>query len=141
MGVRDSWNELGTGGKILVGLLVGGVVVVVGLVLLVILAAVVGSFVLGVGETSSAGATPQASFTVDYDAASETAEITHDGGDAVPADELSVEAGDRTVAWEDGDGEVSAGDSTAVDAAPGTTVRVVWSGDGESAVLMRATVE
>jgi len=31
MGVRDSWNELGTGGKVLVGLLlVGGGVLVVG---------------------------------------------------------------------------------------------------------------
>jgi len=53
MGVRDSWNELGTGGKVLVGLLVGGGVLVVGLVLLVILAAVVGSFVLGMGESTS----------------------------------------------------------------------------------------
>ncbi|MCU4798789.1 type IV pilin N-terminal domain-containing protein [Halobacteria archaeon HArc-gm2] len=112
----------------------------VGLILLIILAAVLGSFVLGMGE-SSAAATPQASFTVDYDAAGETAEITHDGGDAIPADELSVETGDRTVAWDDGDGEVTAGDSTAVDAAPGTTVSVVWSAHGESAVLMRATVE
>lgn len=116
-------------------------VVVVGLVLLLVLAAVIGSFVLGMGESSSATATPQATFTAEYDAASETTEISHDGGDAIPANELSAEAGDRTVAWDDGDGTVTAGDSTAVDAAPGTTVSVVWNGDGESAVLMRATVE
>ncbi|SFR93432.1 Protein of unknown function [Halomicrobium zhouii] len=141
MGVRDSWNELGTGGKILVGLVVGGVVVVVGLILLLILAAVIGSFVLGMGEPSTATAMPQVTFSVEYDAAAETAEITHDGGDAIPADELSVETGDRTVAWDDGDGEVTAGESVAVDASPGTTVSVVWNGDGESAVLSRTTVE
>jgi FlaG/FlaF family flagellin (archaellin) len=141
MGVRDSWNELGTGGKVLVGLLVGGGVLVVGLVLLVILAAVVGSFVLGMGESTSATATPQVSFTADYDTAGETAEILHDGGDGIPADELSVETGDRTVEWDDADGAVTAGDSTVVDASPGTTVSVVWNGDGESAVLLRTTVE
>lgn len=41
----------------------------------------------------------------------------------------------------DSDGTVTAGDSTVVEASPGTTVRVVWtSGDG-SMVLSRATMK
>lgn len=139
MGVRDSWNELGTGGKILVGLLVGGVVVVVGLVLLVVLAAVVGSFVLGVGDASQS-TTPTASFAFEHDVPNETAEITHDGGDSIPADELSVETDEGTVGWDDEDGTVTVGDSVVVDAARGTTIRVVWSDGSESMVLAQSTV-
>lgn len=139
MGLRDSWNELGTGGKVLVGLAVGGVVLVVGLVVLLILAAVVGSFVLGMGDTAET-TMPQASFTVDYDASNETAEITHSGGESIPASGLDVETGERTVEWDDGDGDVTAGDSMTVDANRGTTVRVIWRGDGESAVLSRTTL-
>lgn len=140
MGLRDSWNELGTGGKLLVGVFVGGVVLVVGLVVLVLLAAVIGSFALGMGEEAGATA-PQISFATDYDAGSETAEITHDGGDSVEAGDLRIETDDGTVAWDAGDGSVDPGDSTTVDASPGSTVSIVWSSGGESMVLSRTTVE
>lgn len=134
MGVRESWNELGTGGKILIGLAVGGVVLVVGIVLLVILAAVLGSFVLGMGE-QTAGTAPQMSIVYEYDESSESVEITHDGGDSVEAGDLLIETDDGTVPWEDSDGTVTAGDSTVVDASDGTTVRVVWVGEEETRVL------
>lgn len=140
MGVRESWNELGTGGKVLVGLLVGGVVLVVGLVLLVILAAVLGSFVLGMGEPA-AQASPQLSVAFDYDDSTETVEIIHDGGDSVEAADLLIETEDGTFGWEDPDGTVSAGDSTVVDASPGTKVQVVWVGGEETTVLAEMTTQ
>lgn len=141
MGVRESWNELGTGAKILVGLVVAGVVLVVGLVLLLILTTVVASFVLGLGGSPDGVAMPQASMAGDYDASSEMLEITHDGGDAIEAAALRIETDDGTIDWNDQDGEVTAGDSTTVEATPGTTVRVVWVGDEESSTLFRQTVQ
>ena len=139
MSLRESWDELGTGGKVLIGVAVGGFVLVVGLVLLVILAAVIGSFVLGMGDTAAA-TSPQISVAVDYDASTETAEVIHEGGDSIEADSLLVETDAGTFEWEDGDGTVTAGDSTTVDASAGTTVRVVWVGGEESAVLAETTV-
>lgn len=139
MGVRDSWNELGTGGKVLIGLLVSVVVLVVGIVLLIILAAVIGSFVLGTGDAPDGMSSPQISMSQDYDASSEAVEITHEGGDSVDADKLRIETDERTFEWEDEDGTVEPGDSTVVDASPGTTVRVIWNSGAESMVLFRTT--
>ncbi|MFY4811287.1 type IV pilin [Haloarcula sp. AONF1] len=71
---------------------------VIGVILMVaitvILAAVIASFVLGLGDTASQ-TTPQASFSWDYeqDNPSDTTgnvTITHDGGDSIPAQELYV---------------------------------------------------
>lgn len=140
MGVRESWNELGTGGKVLIGLVVGGTVLVVGLVLLIILAAVLGSFVLGMGDQAAA-TTPQVSFDGDYDTSGETMEITHTGGESIAATDLHIETDDQVLEWEDEDGTVGAGDSAVVDVSPGTTVRVVWNGEGESAVLFSQTAQ
>lgn len=140
MGVRETWSELGTGAKILIGAVVGGVVLVVGIVLLLVLAAVVGAFALDLGE-SSGQASPQASFAAEYDAGDETVDVTHDGGDAIRATALTVEVGDRAHQWEDDDGSVTAGDSMVVEATPGTTVRVVWTDGDESTVLFRGTTE
>lgn len=140
MGVRETWSELGTGVQLLLGLFVGGVVLVVGIVVLVVLAAVVGSFALGMGE-STGTASPEVDFTGEYDASSETFEITHQGGESVQAATLTVEAGDRTSQWADEDSSVTAGDSMVVDATSGTTVRVVWDDGTESMVLYRTTAE
>jgi len=66
---------------------------VIGVILMVaitvILAAVIASFVLGLGETTSD--TPTASFSFDYDS-SGTPEvtITHDSGDPIPAQNLII---------------------------------------------------
>lgn len=139
MGVRESWNELGTGGKVLIGLVVGGAVLVVGLVLLIILAAVLGSFVLGMGDQAVA-TTPQLSIDAEYDASSEVAEITHEGGDTVEAANLQIKTDDRTFEWEDEDGAVTAGDSVVIDVSQGTEVRVVWTGEGESVVMFDGPV-
>jgi flagellin-like protein len=82
-----------------------GVSPVIGVVLMVavvvILAAVIGAFVLGLGGNQQA--TPQASFS--YDAQSQA--LTMSGGDSIPSGQLSVEGG---AAGFSGDGDVSAGD-------------------------------
>ena len=125
---------------------------VIGVILMVaitvILAAVIGTFVLGLGE--SVQSTPQAKFAFDYQ--NDNVTITHEGGDAIPSEELSVTGSSNltyqldngnpaddtlpnaSVSFESmgaGD-EVSAGTSvTMTKATSGNfntdTVRVVWS--------------
>lgn len=140
MGVRESWNELGTGGKILIGVVVAGVVLFA-LAVLAILALVLGSFAVGMGDASSASTSPQMAFSADYDASNETAEIIHEGGHSVESAELLIKTADRTFEWEDQDEKVSAGDSTVIEVSPDTTVRVVWTGEEESTVLFSETVQ
>ncbi|WP_136600821.1 type IV pilin [Salinigranum halophilum] len=113
---------------------------VIGVILMVaitvILAAVIGTFVLGLGDQVSETA-PQAQFTFDFDDSADELTVTHDGGDAIEANRLSV-AGDIDssspgVSNVDSSGVVttalSAGDSFAVatDGSSNPTVRVVWS--------------
>ncbi|WP_318569925.1 type IV pilin N-terminal domain-containing protein [Salinigranum marinum] len=123
---------------------------VIGVILMVaitvILAAVIGTFVLGLGDQVSQSA-PQAQFTFEFSdsTSSESITITHDGGDAVSADQLSVNVA-GTEAWNTSDtatnygspspewtGEVSAGDSLGLTTtsggtiSSGDTVRVIWS--------------
>ncbi|MCU4800079.1 type IV pilin N-terminal domain-containing protein [Halobacteria archaeon HArc-gm2] len=67
---------------------------VIGVILMVaitvILAAVIASFVLGLGDQAQQ-TTPQASFSFDYDAsANENLTITHDGGDTIDPARLQV---------------------------------------------------
>ncbi|WP_018256511.1 type IV pilin [Halomicrobium katesii] len=141
MGIRESWNELGTGGKILVGLAVGVVLLAVLLVVLVVLAAVLASFVLGVGD-EAAQTTPTVSFDFDYDDSTTTTTIRHEMGDSIPASQLRVVVGERRVGWADGggavsgdDGEVVAGDSITVDTQPGDRISVVYDGPDTTSTL------
>jgi len=135
MRLRERWNELDTAMKIVVGLGVGTGVLFVAIPILLVLAAVVASFVLGLGDPEAgAPETPQAAFDFDLADDLESATITHHGGDTVQADRLTVEAGDRAVGW-DGTGGVSAGDSTTVETNPGETVAIVWQGEEESMIL------
>jgi flagellin-like protein len=100
-----------------------GVSPVIGVVLMVavvvILAAVIGAFVLGLGGDQQAA--PQASFT--YDGTN----LVHDGGNTIPADELSYSVSGGTASDWGGTGDVSAGSSTAVTATAGDTIRVIWT--------------
>jgi flagellin-like protein len=65
---------------------------VIGVILMVaitvILAAVIGTFVLGLGDQVSESA-PQAQFTFDFDG-DDQVNITHDGGDAINAEDLNI---------------------------------------------------
>jgi len=74
-----------------------GVSPVIGVILMVaitvILAAVIGTFVLGLGDSLQQA--PQANLDVSSDAANSTT-ISHNGGDAIPVSDLSVSIGDET---------------------------------------------
>ena len=115
---------------------------VIGVILMVaitvILAAVIGTFVLGLGSQVSQ-TTPQASFSFDFDGTSEV-DITHDGGATLDQDNsnsvnITSESGSPT-SWAL---PISAGDTeTYSDSlASGEDVRVIWesSGGDQTAVL------
>lgn len=120
--------------------------------LLVVLAAVVGTFVLGVSSSASGGGsgsggareTPQVSFAFEYSSDTQLVTVTHQGGDSVPAEELQVayeSNGEVAVdTWQDDDdGRVTAGDSFTTEGPvdSGSAVRVVWqSSDGSGGAVL-----
>jgi len=123
---------------------------VIGVILMVaitvILAAVIGTFVLNLGQGIQQTA-PQASFSFDYNTDTNVT-ITHETGDTIDAARLTtsgLEAG--SVEWDGHNGltgSVSAGTSAEFNNSAnwdGETVRVVWeSEDGSSsATLSRST--
>jgi flagellin-like protein len=124
---------------------------VIGVILMVaitvILAAVIGTFVLGLGDRVSQ-ASPNANFGFSYgtDAGNaDSVEITHDGGDGVEYEQVKVTVGGQD-AWEAGtaqndfstsgwDSKITAGDTLTVDEGgediqDGDTVKVIWSASG-----------
>ena len=135
---------------------------VIGVILMVaitvILAAVIGAFVLGIGASTQE--TPRATFEFEKfkegSGAPDELRVTHAGGDAVPTDDLYMAASvqvqhesgspgpaDR-LSWSDlgfSGGRVEASDSVLVEPPNGDpeiedkTFQVVWSSNGQSAVL------
>jgi flagellin-like protein len=130
----------------------GAVSPVIGVILMVaitvILAAVIGTFVLGLGDRVSE-AQPTASFGFENPSSS-TVEVTHDGGDAIVAKQLSFKgAGAGGTTWADEgslspNDDVTAGDSVTVDSlTSGETLRLVWSASSsdKTATLGKYEVE
>ena len=143
-----------------------GVSPVIGVILMVaitvILAAVIGAFVLGLGDQASSSA-PQAQFSSDF-SGNETVELEHAGGQNVDRGEISVRVAGTTV-YEDGEVDTDAqfgdggtsfeetsenwedpirtGDtlnlttSTETDDTPGEDVQIIWTADdgGSSNIL------
>ncbi len=130
---------------------------VIGVILMVaitvILAAVIATFVLGLGEQVSDTA-PNANFQFDYNSTggSENVTITHTSGPAIEVSSLSVGGPgiEESVGWADvynstygSNDEISAGDSLTVpnnssvdyQLNPGERVSVIWSNEGDSATL------
>jgi flagellin-like protein len=132
---------------------------VIGVILMVaitvILAAVIGTFVLGLGDQVSQ-TTPNASFGFDYEAGTnDTIEIAHNGGDTIPASEVNatvsgaLDENGNSVTFS-GDlfsgGDVSAGSAQTLTESDFTgtgldlseaTVRVVWASDeGDSSAQL-----
>ncbi|WP_058367657.1 type IV pilin [Haloparvum sedimenti] len=116
---------------------------VIGVILMVaitvILAAVIGTFVLGLGD-SLQQSSPSASFGFDYDenGSDYNVTVTHEGGDSIPIDQLSVaftnaSGASVTEDWQ-GSGPITAGDSsTHTSVGAESTVRVIWTAnDGSS---------
>ena len=107
-----------------------GVSPVIGVILMVaitvILAAVIGAFVLGLGDQASNTA-PQASFSFDF-SDDETVNVTHTGGDTIQNSSLTLnnEDGDEAF-FGDGDDQVSTGDRASVSYSDGETIRVIWN--------------
>ncbi|WP_256546685.1 type IV pilin [Halobellus inordinatus] len=126
---------------------------VIGVILMVaitvILAAVIGSFVLNLGS-SVQQTSPQASFDFEY-GNDTSVNITHQNGDSIESAQLEATASE--VSWDDGQTQnftetattISAGDTATYvhDSASwsGETVRVVWTSEnGEtSATLSEST--
>jgi len=128
---------------------------VIGVILMVaitvILAAVIASFVLGLGDQASE-ATPQASFSFDYD--SGDLEVTHDGGDSIESARVTITGdglGSDMTFHNDGTVSSSSDDITAGDSASTTTnsvttnsgqnVQVVWEDADEETSATLAEYE
>jgi flagellin-like protein len=131
---------------------------VIGVILMVaitvILAAVIGTFVLGLGDQVS-NTSPTASFTFDYNndtsSPGDTLDVTHDGGDKIPASQINASVNGA----EDGSGgSVSFGTSASNgnlfgdtgDVSAGSTYTIdntdFWDGSAEPSKLnlARSTV-
>ncbi len=126
----------------------GAVSPVIGVILMVaitvILAAVIGTFVLGLGQQVQTTA-PQASFSMDVNETKGNITIAHDGGNGIPAAELNITSTETfdgngltgssidDAGWDEFDSpptQVTAGDTVEImadDSFAGATVRVVWS--------------
>ena len=123
---------------------------VIGVILMVaitvILAAVIGAFVLGLGDSVSETA-PSAQIDFDYDTDPSEVTLTHDGGDSFDVANVDlVGTGDTDDDLDDSDWDdtVSAGDSTGgvdiEDETEDDTLRLVWSSGGSSSTIASSTV-
>ncbi|WP_411964182.1 type IV pilin [Haloferax sp. YSMS24] len=136
----------------------GAVSPVIGVILMVaitvILAAVIGTFVLGLGDQVGDTA-PQASFAFDYNQSTgDHLNITHESGDSINSDRLKVSTGVPIYGIAEGDDngaansrtwsalngnntvDVQAGSSVTIepdgDSLHDQTVRIVWTSDSGS---------
>lgn len=140
---------------------------VIGVILMVaitvILAAVIGSFVLGIGSQQEAA--PQATIQVNVDSGDGSVELSHRGGDEFSSgntEEIRVVTESEEVTWDpdsdsavtttfstgdtlstDGDNQFvdSAGDETTMDSNnldAGERVDVIWVGPGGSEQIIRS---
>ena len=103
---------------------------VIGVILMVaitvILAAVIGTFVLGLGDQVQTTA-PNAQFSFDWDSSNDELDITHDGGDGIAADELYLSG---NIANPDNDWSTVSGVPSTVRAGTTVTVGDDYSWDG-----------
>ncbi|MEF8852093.1 MAG: type IV pilin N-terminal domain-containing protein [Haloarculaceae archaeon] len=132
---------------------------VIGVILMVaitvILAAVIATFVLGLGDQVSNTA-PQASFGFDWDGEGGSGEdadlaISHEGGDSIQANRLYIRGdpgassletttlgdtwGNYNASGVTGTSQVSAGNRASVEVGPTAVVDVVWQSGDDSATL------
>jgi len=125
---------------------------VIGVILMVaitvILAAVIGSFVLNLGGSLQQNA-PQASFGFDYDTDNSNVTITHETGDSIDAPRLNATASGggldyaNSDTFEDVGGTISAGDTATYNNSgtwSGETVRVIWASEnGENSATLSSS--
>jgi len=128
---------------------------VIGVILMVaitvILAAVIASFVLGLGDSQEQ--TPTASFNFEYDSSSGTSTnglndggtvgeltVTHDGGDTIPAARVTI-VDDDDSDTESFSSEISSGTSTSFSIDNDDTIRVVWTSESGETTSTLGTYE
>ncbi len=132
---------------------------VIGVILMVavtvILAAVIASFVLGIG--SSVDTVPQASFSFEFNDAGDgdfdatvdgdTVTITHRGGGAIDVGRLTLVVDDTRITPDEWSGEISTGAVESISDADVTmesddVIRIVWTSDTskQTATLDSATI-
>ncbi|GAB6863312.1 type IV pilin [Haloplanus litoreus] len=128
---------------------------VIGVILMVaitvILAAVIGTFVLGLGDQVSDNA-PQTSFSFEFDdggdgyngATSDYVNLTHEGGETLEAADIGVSGDDSdvNVSSDFPDDTIDAGDTASYNEVnSGETVRVIWTNPngGSTNTIARAT--
>ncbi|MFC7080303.1 type IV pilin N-terminal domain-containing protein [Halorussus caseinilyticus] len=144
----------------------GAVSPVIGVILMVaitvILAAVIGTFVLGLGDRVSQ-ASPNSQFTFEYHTdnhGTNYANVTHDGGDGVESSQVNVSIGGNTAYSPDGatsnfgtnatwSSKLTAGSTVEINDAgnpssieDGDAVKVIWkaSGSDKTAVIGESEV-
>ena len=110
---------------------------VIGVILMVaitvILAAVIASFVLGLGDQAQQ-ATPQASFSFDYNEDSTNSiEVTHDGGDSIQANELHIRGSLTSSASIDETWAALGGLGTTSDVTAGNSITIDGTGPASNA--------
>jgi flagellin-like protein len=118
---------------------------VIGVILMVaitvILAAVIGTFVLGLGDQVSENA-PQASLSFDYDTTNTQVNVTHEGGETLEGSNLELVGSSGTSATA-GSQDYAAGDQifTNVGYNASETLRVVWTNPsgGSTNTIARST--
>ncbi|NHN41233.1 type IV pilin [Halorubellus sp. JP-L1] len=120
---------------------------VIGVILMVaitvILAAVIGAFVLGIGGSQEK--VPQASFSYNADA-SNTLEVTHEGGDEIDASRIEFSgSGNSNVVPSSTPSDWSAGTTLTSDSGTwntGDDVQVIWSSSSsdQSNIIAEGTI-
>lgn len=109
--------------------------------LTVTLSAVIGAFVLGLGE--EAPATPQAAWDGQFEEDASELHLRHQAGDPIDVDTLTVlHEGSETNDWTARDDAITSGDRITVsDVERGDEVALVWErpGTDESAVIAQFT--
>jgi len=121
-----------------------GVSPVIGVILMVaitvILAAVIGTFVLGLGDSLEQA--PQAQ--ISFEAGGSDVQISHDGGDSIPTGELSLNSPDGSVSlvdWNDGGDGFSVGDVADASSSSTGEITVQVIHDPSGSIIAEGTVE
>jgi flagellin-like protein len=126
---------------------------VIGVILMVaitvILAAVIGTFVLGLGKGVSSTA-PSASFDFEYSSSGSGGQcdlggsgayvgISHASGDEIPADQVTISDGSNSETWtacaSGSPDDISAGSTASADIDSNDKIRILWANDDDSATL------
>jgi len=121
-----------------------GVSPVIGVILMVaitvILAAVVGSFALGLDESTPSPA-PQASFSFEWDDSADEVTVTHTGGDTITGDNLVLRGDSSDDTIFDGDTVQAGSSDTSGSYSNDETVQLVWQSPDDQSTQILATYE